>query len=134
MEKVTVKMYWSQGSIPVIYPNSQPGYWSEEMEQDMLTYPEKLISLFSSEHYNSSLGGYNNARLTYIEMYKAFVTGVFKQGQDPYYWLVRREGKFYPLPMYWSELSDEEKKNIIEGVEILLSLDDDRLYEFLEKN
>lgn len=134
MEKVNVKMYWSEGTLPKIYPNSQPSYWSDEMEQDMLTYPEKLISLFSSEHYNSSLGGYANARLTYTSMYKAFLTGTFKEGQDPYYWVVKKEDKFYPLPLYWGELSDKEKKSIIEGVEVLLSLDDDALAEFLEKN
>lgn len=134
MEKVSVKMYWSEGSMPVVYPNSQPSYWSDEMDQDMLTYPDKLVSLFSSEHYSGSLGGYNNARLTYTSMYKSLVTGVFKEGQDPYYWLIRKEGKFYPLPMYWSELSDQEKANVIEAVEILLSLDDDALAEFLEKN
>lgn len=134
MEKVNVKMYWSEGTLPKIYPNSQPSYWSDEMEQDMLTYPEKLISLFSSEYYNSSLGGYANARLTYISMYKAFLTGTFKEGQDPYYWVVKKEDKFYPLPLYWSELSNQEKQSTIEGVEILLSLDDDALTEFLEKN
>lgn len=134
MEKVTVKMYWSEGSMPVVYPNSQPSYWSEEMEQDMLTYPEKLISLFSSEMYSGSLGGYANARLTYILLYKAFLTGTFKAGEDPYYWLVKKEGRFYPLPLYWSELSDQEKANVTEAVEVLLSLDDDALAEFLEKN
>ena len=134
VETTEVKMYWSEGSMPVVYPNSQPAYWDGELEQELLTYPDRLISLFSSEMYRDSLGGHANARLSYTSMYKAFVTGVFKQGQDPYYWLVRREGKFYPLPMYWSELSDKEKKSIIEAVEILLSLDDDALAEFLEKN
>lgn len=134
MEKVTIKMYWSKGTLPVVYPNSQPSYWSDEMDQDMLTYPERLISLFSSEHYNGSLGGFGNARLTYTSMYKAFLTGTFKAGEDPYYWVVKKEDKFYPLPLYWSELSNQEKQSIIEGVEVLLSLDDDALAEFLEKN
>lgn len=134
MEKTTVKMYWNESTLPVIYPNSQPAYWDEELEKDLLSYPDRLISLFSSELYNSSLGGYANARLNYISMYKAFLTGVFKEGEDPYYWLVKKEAKFYPLPLYWGELSDKEKEAVIEAVEILLSLDDDNLIEFLEKN
>lgn len=130
----TVKMYWSKGSLPTIYPNSQPSRWDEELEKDVPSYPGDLVSLFSSELYSGALGGYNNARLTYILLYKAFLTGVFKEGQDPYYWLVKKEGRFYPLPLYWSELSDQEKANAIEAIEILLSLDDDSLYEFLKKN
>lgn len=134
MEKVTVKMYWSEATIPVVYPNSQPSYWDEEQGKDVLTYPDRLVSLFSSELYRESLGGHINARLTYIAMHRAFLTNKFAAGEDPYYWLVRKDGKFYPLPLYWGELSDKEKKSIIEGVEVLLSLDDDALAEFLEKN
>ncbi len=130
----TVKMYWSEGSLPTIYPNSQPGYWNEELSEEVLHHPGQLVSLFSSELYRESLGGYINARLMYIDLYKAFLTNKLVSGEDPYYWLIRKEGKFYPLPMYWSELSDQEKEKIIKTVEILLSLNDDGLYEFLEKN
>lgn len=132
MEKVNVKMYWSEGSIPVIYPNSQPGSWNEDSEEYVLDYPDKDVSLFSSELYNSSLGGYANARLNLVCLYKAFLTGAFEG--DAYYFLIKREAKFYPLPLYWEELSDKEKESIINALEIALSFDDEALHEFLEKN
>ena len=46
VETTEVKMYWSEGSMPVVYPNSQPAYWDGELEQELLTYPDRLISLF----------------------------------------------------------------------------------------
>lgn len=132
MEKVNVKMYWSEGSIPVIYPNSQPGSWNEDSEEYVLDYPDKDVSLFSSELYSGSLGGYKNARLNLVCLYRAFLTGVFEG--DAYYFLIKREAKFYPLPLYWGELSDKEKESIINALEIALSFDDEALHEFLEKN